>query len=102
MKLHFDLEWLERAAELEGDYEVGAGFEICEAPPGFLSALAGTTQSGKYKGEIDAEIRKFLGEETAQDIVDDVSQRFAADLDRIFGKEPSAPGGTGPTKGEDA
>lgn len=102
MKLHFDREWLERAIELEGDHEIGAGFEICEAPPGFLTSLIGTTISGECKNEMDAEIRKFLGQETSQDIVDDVSRRFAADLNRIFGEEPSAPGGTGPIKGEDA
>lgn len=102
MKLHFDREWLKRAIEMEGDHEIGAGFEVAEAPPEFLSALMGTTISGEYKNEMDAEIRKFLGQETTQDIVDDVSRRFAADLDRIFGKEPSVPGGTGPIKGEDA
>lgn len=83
MDLKIDREWFERRSELEGDAEIGAG-------------------GGGFGLHDDADVRRYLGVETAQDIVDDVSRRFAADLDRIFGADKSAPGGTGPIKGEDA
>lgn len=78
MELDISKEWFERHAALEDGCEIGAGFEI-----------------------VDADVREYLGEETYQDIVDDVSRRFAADLDCIFGK-PSAPGGFRANQGEDA
>jgi hypothetical protein len=57
MNLHFTKEWIERAAELEGDHEIGAGFEICDAPPGFIRAYFNATNQGEVAMTTDVKVR---------------------------------------------
>jgi hypothetical protein len=97
MKLDITRDWFERMAAFEGDLEIGAGRRKREYPPAYgncrcachrsdlMHCLPCCHSSDHDFKCMDADIRKYLGIETVQDIVDGVSRNFAVDLDRIFG-----------------
>lgn len=87
MNIDITKEWFERHAALEGDLEIGAGRRF---PPAYNNCTCGCHRSPMMHivpccHPTDVDVRRYLGVETTQDIVDEVSRNFAADLERIFG-----------------
>lgn len=93
MEMNITKEWMERQAALEGDLEIGAGLSYppaygdcrcaCHHSP-MMHIVACCSPSESDFECLDADVRKYLGKETTQDIVDEVSRKFAQRLKGIM------------------
>jgi hypothetical protein len=96
MQLDITKEWFEKRAAMEGDSEIGAGIDLRSYPPAYgdcrcachhspmMHIVACCSPSESDFECMDADIRKYLGKETTQDIVDEVSRRFAERIKDIM------------------
>lgn len=82
-------EWFEKRSALEGDLEIGAGRRRREFPPAYGNCRCACHRSDLMHATacchpsdddfmcMDADVRKFLGRETYEDIVNTTSAKFA-------------------------